>query len=1006
MPNPRQTRRGVVTVLAVSAVCVATAAGLGSGTAAAAPGTRVVAAASTAKLPWLDKSKSPATRARELLAAMTLADKVSMLHGVDSGQSPVPTVGYIPPIPRLGVPPITMTDGPAGVRNGEKSTELPAPVAVAASWDTSLAKQYGAVLGRDARDLGQDQVFGPGMNIDRVALNGRNFEYFSEDPVLSGTIAGADVTGIQSQGTIATIKHYVANNSETNRTSVSADVSDRALHEIYEKNFGIAVADGKPGSVMCSYNRINDVYSCSDAATLGSLRSQFGFTGYVVSDYPATHATTDLAAGLNVELPTGVHFTLAAIQAALAAHTITMAQIDQRVTETLRVLFQFGIFDRALTVNAIDQSSDNAAAMSIEEQSAVLLKNSGSTLPLAASQHKIAIIGSTAKTSAQGGGSSQVDPLSIDNAYDAIVSRAGTNATVTYDDGSDTATAAATAKAADVAIVFVRDYSSEGSDRSTLALSGNQDALVESVAAANPHTVVVLETGAPALMPWLSKVSSVLEAWYPGAKGGAAIAHLLYGDVNPSGKLQQTWPMSDAQVPTSTAAQFPGVNGEESYSEGVDVGYRWYDANHQQPLFPFGYGLSYTTFRYSHLTLSRSTGTSQQGLTASLDVTNTGKVAGSDAVQVYVSKPDTLATTPPRELAAFTKVSLKPGRTTRVRLAIAPRELSYWDSGAQAFTVQDGKYTISAGGSSRSLPVSTTYRVTRSDGPVQLTATPVQSTVAAGKSLTVTTRLRNLSDYADTGARVSVTAPKGWAVRALTPTSTPRLEPGTFAVGEFSVGVPASTTGGTYQVIVSSAGTVNGTKPTSSTTLTVTVPYASLAAAYNTVGLTDDANHAPGNWDPSGYSYSAEGLAAAGVTPGSTVTVDGSSVAFPSQAPGTPDAVTAAGQVIAVNAKTAHLVILGGATFNEVSATIHVAYTDGTATDVPVDFSDWYANAATSSSTVVATTRWNAPPGVADHNVSIYGSTVAVDATKTIATITLPNSANLHLFTVSPELTH
>ncbi len=1002
MPNPRPIRRGVTAVLVLSALSAATAA-VAASPAAAAPRAKVIAAASTAKLPWLNKSQSPATRARELLAAMTLADKVTMLHGIDSSQSPVPTVGYIPPIKRLGVPPITMTDGPAGVRNGQKSTELPAPIAVAASWDTSLARKYGAVLGGDARDLGQDQVFGPGMNIDRVALNGRNFEYFSEDPVLSGTIAGADVRGIQSKGTIATIKHYVANNSETNRTSVSADVSDRALHEIYEKNFGIAVADGKPGSVMCSYNRINTVYSCSNAATLGSLRTQFGFNGYVVSDYPATHATTDLAAGLNIELPTGVHFTLPAVQAALANHTITMAEIDQRVGETLRVLFQFGIFDRALTVDAIDQTSDNAAAESIEEQSAVLLKNSGSSLPLTTGQKKIAVIGATAKTSAQGGGSSQVNPLSTDNAYDAIVNRAGTGATVTYSDGSDTSAAATAAKAADVAVVFVRDSSSEGSDRSTLELSGNQDALIESVAAANPHTVVVLETGAPALMPWLSKVPSVLEAWYPGAKGGAAIAHLLWGDVNPSGKLQQTWPVSDAQVPASTPSQFPGVNGDERYSEGVDVGYRWYDANKQQPLFPFGYGLSYTSFRYSHLTLSRSSGTSQQGLTATLDVTNTGKVSGSDAAQVYVSKPGTLAKTPPRELAAFGKVALKPGQTKQVSLAIAPRELSYWDTGAQAFTVQDGTYTVSAGGSSRSLPLSARYRVTRTDGPVRLTEKPSQTTAAAGKSFTVTTRLRNLSDYVDTNARLSVAAPKGWTVTALTPTSTPKLAPGLLTVGKFRIRIPAAAKGGTYQLTVTSKGTVNRTNPTSFATATVTVPFASLTAAYDTVGLTDDTNPAPGNWDPSGYSYSAQGLAKAGVTPGSTVTVDGSSVTFPTQAPGTPDAVTAAGQVIAVNAKTAHLVILGAATYNEVSATIHVTYTDGTTTDVPVDFSDWYSNAAAKGSSLLATTRWNAPPGVADHNVSIYGSVTPVDATKTIATITLPTSTNLHLFTVSPE---
>lgn len=929
---------------------------------------------------------------------------MQLLHGVDSSQSPVPTVGYIPPIPRLGVPPITMTDGPAGVRNGRKSTELPAPIAVAASWDTNLARQYGVVLGRDARDLGQDQVFGPGMNIDRVPLNGRNFEYFSEDPYLSGTIAGSDVRGIQSQGTIATIKHYVANNNETNRTTVSANIDDRTLHEIYEKNFGIAVADGNPGSVMCSYNRINSVYSCSNPDTLGSLRKQFGFTGYVVSDYPATHATTDINAGLNIELPTGVHLTLPAVQAALEAGTITRAIIDTRVRQTLTVLFRFGIFDRALTVDAINQSKDNAAAQSIEEQSAVLLKNSG-VLPLT-SQKKIAVVGATAKTSAQGGGSSQVNPLSVDNAYDALVSRAHTaGASVSYSDGSDTAAAASAARSADVALVFVRDSSSEGSDRSTLELSGNQDALINAVAAANPHTVVVLETGAPVLMPWLSKVQGVLEAWYPGVRGGAAIARLLYGDVNPSGRLQQTWPNSDAQVPASTPAQFPGVNGQETYSEGVDVGYRWYDQNNQVPLFPFGYGLSYTSFAFSHLMLAARTGNSGRAVKLTVQVRNTGTKAGSEVVQAYVAKPSRLASTPPRELGAFGKVSLAPGQTKKVALTIDPRELSYWDSAAQTFTVQDGAYTISVGGSSRSLPQHTTYRVTRTTGPVRLTVSPTSRTTTAGTSLPVAGNLRNLSDYPERDARVSVAAPAGWRVTSRTVTSTRVLEPGKALLTRFAVAVPSAAKGGTYQVTVTARGTVAGRPVSTSHTVTVTVPYASLAAAYDTVGLTSNSNPVPGNWDPAGYSYSAENLAAKGVTPAGTVTVGGSKVTFPAQAPGTPDAVTARGQVIGVNASTAHLVLLGGATNGEVKATITVTYTDGSTLAVPVDFNDWYSNAATSSTSVVATAQWNQPPsgGIGPHDVSIYGQSVPVDSSKTIATITLPSAPNLHFFTVSPE---
>ena len=489
------------------------------GPAAAVPAGVAGAAARSAR-PWADSSQDPATRAAELLAAMNLPEKVQFLHGVDTSASPVPTVGYIPPIPRLGVPGITMTDGPAGVRNGQPATELPAPIAQAASFDPAVAQAYGSVEGADARALGQDQLFGPGMNIDRVPTNGRNFEYFSEDPLLSGTIGGANVRGIQSHGVIATVKHWVGNNQEANRMQVSAAIPDRALHEIYERNFGIAVAQGNPGSVMCSYNRIDTVYSCSNAETLErDLRGQFGFDGYVVSDYPATHAVTDIADGLNVELPTGVNVNLASVQAALAAGTLMQADIDTRVRETLTVLFRFGLFDRdAQATSPIDAAADEAAAQRIEEQSAVLLKNAGGVLPV--QSRSIAVIGATAKTSAQGGGSSQVDPISVDNAYDAIVARAGSSAKVSYDDGSDPAAAAAAARSAGVALVFVRDFSSEGSDRANLSLPNDQDALVSAVAAANPHTVVVLETGAPVLMPWLDRVAGVVEAWYPGARGG------------------------------------------------------------------------------------------------------------------------------------------------------------------------------------------------------------------------------------------------------------------------------------------------------------------------------------------------------------------------------------------------------------------------------------------------------------------------------------------------------
>jgi beta-glucosidase len=964
----------------------------------------VGAAVAATGQPWLNAHQTPQSRAGELLAAMTLADKVNMLHGTDTSQSPIPTVGFIPAIPRLGVPAITMTDGPAGVRDGvDKSTELPSPSAEAASFDTSVAKLYGTVLGTDAKDLGQDQVFGPGMNIQRVPVNGRDFEYYSEDPYLSGTMGGADVRGIQSQGVIATIKHYVGNNQETNRMTVSDQVDDRTLHEIYEKNFGIAVADGDPGSVMCSYNQLNDQFSCDNSETLGSLRSQFGFDGYVVSDYPATHATTSIKDGLNIELPTGVFNTMANVQAALAGGSITMADIDARVRETLVVLFKFGFFDRTVTPQPIDQATDNADVQQIEAQSAVLLKDKSSVLPITGQDKNIAVIGGPAKTSAQGGGSSQVNPLSVDDSFDAIVARAGSGATVSFADGTDVAQAAATAKSADVALVFVRDNESEGSDRSNLSLPDNQDALVQAVAAANPHTVVVLQTGAAVLMPWLSQVSGVLQTWYPGAKGGAATAQLLFGDVDPSGKLPQTWPASDQQVPASTPAQYPGVNGVADYSEGIYVGYRWYDEFHQTPLFPFGYGLSYTSFHYSDLKLGHNNGHSGDPVTVSFKVTNTGKVAGAEAPQVYVAKPDRIADTPPKELGAFTKVSLQPGQTKTVSLSINPRELSYWDSGAQAFTVQDGNYGILVGGSSAALPLSADYRVQRTDNPVQEIVGSLPKVVTPGTTTNVKVKVLNQSDFALKGTRVTAKLPAGWTA---TPTSggfgsIPQT--GGNVSTTFRVAIPADATPGPATVAFTLTGTVDGQPRTVTQTQQVTVPFPSLTAADTVVGLSTNANPTEGNFDGTGFSYSADNLAAAGVTPGGTVKVGTATTTFPAQAPGTPDAVTAAGQVIKFSGSGSALVVLGAAHNGAGQGNMTVTFTDGSTATVPLSFADWFNDAPTGLSSVVASTQWNQPATgqLGPQVVGLYGEVFPIPADKTIAFLTLPNVGNLNLFSIS-----
>lgn len=670
------------------------------------------ATAAEGERPWTDRSLDPEDRADLLLKAMTLDEKVGMLHG--SLGSPVPTTGYIAPIPRLGVPGVTMTDGPAGIRNGQKATELPAPIAQAASFDTGVARLYGRTLGREARARGQAQVFGPGTNIQRVPVSGRNFEYYSEDPYLSGTIAGADADGIQSQGVIATVKHYMANNQETDRMTVSADVDERTLHEIYGKPFDLAVRESRPGSVMCSYNRVNTVYACSNEHALSTmLRSRFGFDGYVVSDYPSTHRTSDLAAGLNVELPLPFHVNNLSVRAGKHLGGVPMEKVDERVREVLTVMFRFGLFDRDATATSpVDEAAGNAAAQQVAERGSVLLKNDDDALPLSGSTDRIAVIGSAAADSAQGGGSSQVDPLSEDTALDAVRKRAGGAAHVSYHDGADPRAAAEAAESADVALVFAHDKEGEGGDRSGLSLPGSQDELISKVAAANPDTSVVLQTGGPVLMPWLSEVKSVLQTWYPGARGGAATANLLWGDVNPSGKLPQTFPAREDEVPANTEEQYPGVNGTVRYTEGVDVGYRWYDETGTEPLFPFGHGLSYTDFSYSKLRLEKDSGEPGDPVGLSFTVTNTGERAGSEAVQVYVGKPDAGAHSPPRELGGYRKVNLAAGESTQVELTVDPQQLSYWDTGTDRFRVRPGEYGIAVGSSSRALPLSTSYEVT------------------------------------------------------------------------------------------------------------------------------------------------------------------------------------------------------------------------------------------------------------------------------------------------------
>lgn len=651
---------------------------------------------------WLDHWLSPRQRAEALVAQLTLAEKITELHGIQNSQHQ----RFVPGIPRLGVPDFRITNGPAGVGPSDDpqqqpATALPAPISLAASFDPTLASAYGDVVGSETRDLAHSLLEGPDINIARVPENGRTFEGYGEDPYLVGQLAAADIQGIQRNGIIAEVKHFFANNQETNRFTVNEIIDDRTAHEIYLPQFQAAVQQGHAGSVMCAYPKVNGTYDCENPYLLTTvLRDQWGFQGFVQSDFGAAHSTVPSAlAGMDLEMPTGVHYG-DAMQQAVSSGQISESVIDSLLVRRFTVEIQFGLFDRPLASAPIPVAADGAFARSAAEQGTVLLRNQGNALPLSSATGSVAVIGpyaGAAKTG--GGGSSHVDPLYTVSPVAGIQARVP-GAVVSYDSGADPATAAAVAAKADVAVVMVGDNETEGTDRPGLALSGNQDQLVEAVAAANPHTIVVVKSGAPVLMPWVNQVSGIVEAWYPGEEDGNAVAAVLFGDVDPSGKLPITFPAANGDVPAHTPQQYPGVNGVAVYSEGLDVGYRWYDSQHITPLFPFGYGLSYTSFRLSRLSVSGRDGHA----TVSVDVTNTGSRTGADVAQAYVTDP-AAAGEPPLQLKGFQKVTLRPGQTRRVTMRLDQHSFSIWNTAAQAWTTVPGTYQIQVGDSSVNLPL-------------------------------------------------------------------------------------------------------------------------------------------------------------------------------------------------------------------------------------------------------------------------------------------------------------
>lgn len=717
LPTPRRVRRKRVLAAAITAVILVATSALAVTTVVLAP----VAQAATPT--WMDTTMPAAQRANLLLAAMTLDDKISMMHNAPNceyaGCTPTSFSGGT-------LPALHLQDGPLGVGDGVQGvTQMPAPVAGAATWDTALMREYGTLLGREHWGKGVNVVLGPTVNIVRDPRWGRAFESFGEDPYLAGHIGAAEINGIQAEGPLAQVKHFVAYNQETNRNTTADNViaSERTLREIYLPAFEIAIKEANVASMMCSYSVINGQFACENNHLQNEvLKRDMGFAGFITADWGGQHSTVASAnGGLDMEMPDTNKYFGDALKTAVNNGQVSIATIDDHVRRILTQMFRFGLFDKAQTGNkgsAVTSAAHNATAKKVAAEGTVLLKNDGPILPLTSAARTIAVIGDAGGSGAifQGGGSAGVNSSYRVTPYDGIKARAGSGANVSLY-GNDQTAAVAGARAADVAIVFASKWQSEGSDTGDIELGGQND-LISAVAAANPNTIVVLNTGSAVTMPWINSVKGVVEAWYGGQEYGNALAAVLFGDANPSGKLPVTFPRSLADVPANTQAQWPGTNGQVQYSEGVNVGYRSYDARNVSPLFPFGFGLSYTTFGYSSLIVGQPDGAGN--VSVRFTVTNTGSRAGSEVPQVYVGQPAGIGE-PPKSLQGFRKVALAAGASTEVNVTLPLRAFQHW--GATGWTTAGGTHTVSVGASSRDLRINGSVAIAGGGG----TPTPARS---------------------------------------------------------------------------------------------------------------------------------------------------------------------------------------------------------------------------------------------------------------------------------------
>ncbi len=852
--------------------------------------------------PWVSSRAPIAQRVAQLMSQMSLADKITMVEGHGTTN---PYVFYTPAIPSLCIPAVGLEDGPAGVADGLTGvTQLPAGVSLAATWDPSLAQQYGQVIGAEEYGKGASANLGPTVNIDRDPRWGRSFEALSEDPALNAALDVPEIDGVQSQDVESQVKHLADYNQETYRNTPADNViiDPRTEHEIYLPSFYAAVNAGV-ASVMCSYAVINGNFACnnSDLETT-ILRDEWGFPGFVMSDYGALHSTQGALQGTDQEQPFNTYYGTA-LQTAIQNGTIPISVLNTMVQRVFTEMFRFNLFSQPRTgtpTDTVTTPAHVAVTTSVAEAGTTLLKNDGGVLPLSSAGGSIAVAGPAADASPiyAGGGSAYVIPSGTVSPLAGIKAAAGSGTNVSYSQGLpvDTAlpsipssnltpayaptpfggsytgtltapetgtyvlaitnpcgcytstylsldgkqiidnpstppvhtysvavsltkgqtytlaisgdssqllwgtpsalapginAAVAAAKSASVAVVVVSDDTeSEATDRLSLNLPSAQDELISAVAAANPHTVVVINAGAPVAMPWLPAVAGVVDAWYPGQTNGTSLASVLFGQTDPGGHLPVTFPASLSQVPASTTAQFPGNGTTVQYSEGIDVGYRWYDAKDITPLFPFGFGLSYTQFAFSRLSVSPGLVDGTRDVRVSAVVTNTGRRTGSEVAQLYLADPSASGE-PPRQLAGFQRVNLAPGASARVSFVVTPQAMSWWDDTANGWTQTAGRYQVYVGDSSAlsGLPLRGAFTMVTTAGARQVTVS-APSAMQPGRAAAVRVRLTAAGTATLFNVRLALQLPQGWTAVPTGPTVFVSVRPGQAPAVTFVVTPP------------------------------------------------------------------------------------------------------------------------------------------------------------------------------------------------------------------------